>query len=162
QTALLGLVLAAGLVGAVQLVQLARDTGHELRDWMLRRWTLEDWAALGLVAFCLTIAFLTLLAALTPPSDLDWDGLTYHLAAPPLAAGLWLSIPVACWEAGTAYIDLGTALFQFTALAALTRALDHEARRRQGIDPRWAAAAGVLTGFALGTKATALIQFGLL
>src|SRR5207253_1472002 len=34
-----------------------------------------------------------------------------------------MSIPLAAWEAGTAYVDLGTALFQFLALAALTRAV---------------------------------------
>src|SRR5262249_1953277 len=56
----------------------------------------------------------------------------------------------------------GTALFQFTALAALTRALDHEARRRLGIDPRWAAAAGAFTGFSPRAKATALLHFWLL
>jgi hypothetical protein len=238
--ALLGLVIVVGLLGAVQLLRLARAAAREAQAWMLRRWTWEDWVALGLVAFCLTMAFLTLLAAMSPPSDLDWDGLTYHLAAPrlflrhhaihpieydshsnfpftvemlfllglagggaagaklfhwaaawltalaiavwvsrhlhssdrpgqapppwagPLAAALWMSIPLCAWEAGTAYIDLGTALFQFNALATLTRALGHEARRRHGIELRWTLVAGVLTGFALGTKATALLQFGLL
>lgn len=83
----------------------------------------------------------------------------------PLAAALYGGIPVAMWEAGTAYIDLGTALFQFLALAALIDAVDcklESAKCKVQIGWRGAVLAGVFTGFALGTKYTALLQFGLL
>lgn len=184
------------------------------------------WAANGLLALA------TLVSALHPPDGLDWDSLSYHLAAPkiylregrigfiaydshthfpftmemlytlglqfggvggaklfhwaagwltalavglwssrltvgglraprwtgPLAAALFAGMPIVLWEMGTAYVDLGTALFQLLALAALVNAVTRE----EGITLRDAALAGILSGFALGTKMTALLQFGLL
>ena len=193
--------------------------------------------ALGIAlgAYLVVLIVMTLVSALRPIDGLEWDTLSYHLAAPkiylqegriafiaydshthfpftmqmlyttglaiggpvaarlfhwaagwltawavgawtarlqvggravpswcgPLSAALFASMPLVLWEMGTAYVDLGTALFQFLALAALLDAVD-DRDGRLGIDPRRALLAGVLSGFALGTKMTALLQFGLL
>ncbi len=83
--------------------------------------------------------------------------------AGPLAAALFAGMPIVLWELGTAYVDLGTALFQFLALAALINGTRfHGTARPTRIDPAAPILAGLLTGFALGTKYTALLQFGLL
>jgi hypothetical protein len=117
--------------------------------------------------------------------------------APPLAAALFLSVPQVAWEATTAYIDLGTTLFQFLALYALVNGVtqapsaQHAARSTQHAagtttgqnrfssivaslratpSPRAAcrvpraafALAGAMSGWAMGTKYTALIPFGFL
>lgn len=196
---------------------------------------MERWATLLLAGYLGLLALLTLAAALGPLDGLDWDSLSYHLAAPkiylhdgrisfiaydshthfpftmemlytlglrfggapgaklfhwaagwlaalavgtwtarqeiagrnapawagPLAAACFASMPIVLWEMGTAYVDLGTALFQFLALAVLVDAV----RLREGrpeVAPEGAALAGVLSGFALGTKMTALLQFGLI
>jgi hypothetical protein len=230
---LAGLVLAIAVIGAREAALLLRDASRDLVHWAAHERTAADWAALALVLYCVTLALITVIPALAPPTDLDWDGLSYHLAAPkiylrhhrihfiaydshtnfpftvemlyalglwwgdagaaklfhwasgwltalavaawvnrylrrdgdlpawapPLAAALWMSIPLAAWEAGTAYVDLGTALFQFLALAALPRAVGGGETQA---NIRWALLAGILTGFALGTKATAMVQFGLL
>ncbi len=82
--------------------------------------------------------------------------------AGPLAAGVFITMPIVLWELGVAYVDLGTALFQFLALAAV---LDAVERTEQGWElrrPGELVVAGMLSGFALGTKYTALLQFGLL
>lgn len=190
-------------------------------------------AALGI--YLGLLALMTLFYALRPVDGLDWDGLSYHLAAPKiyltegrihhiaydshtnfpftmemlyllglrfagdgaarlfhwaagwltvLAIGAWTSrlqvagrrvpgwaawlaaatfasMPIVLWEMGTAYVDLGTALFQLLALTVLidgVRLEDGKAR----LDGSAGLLAGVLSGFALGTKYTALIQFGLL
>lgn len=248
------LVLAVGLAGFLRAPALGALVGA---GWVLLAWSLirrsaaQDspaekpapeesqaarWAALLLTAFTGLLALATLCSTFLPPSGLDWDSLSYHLAAPkiyltegrigfiaydhhtqfpftlemlytvglafdgpaaakgihwacawmtaaavglwtgrltiggrpaplwagPLAAALFGSMPVGLWEAGTAYIDLGTALFQFLALAALVDAVTISEGRVSGLDLRRAALAGILSGFALGTKYTALIQTGLL
>jgi 4-amino-4-deoxy-L-arabinose transferase-like glycosyltransferase len=82
---------------------------------------------------------------------------------PPLAAVLFLSVPQVAWEATTAYIDLGTALFQFLALYALANGITRwsdGAGKRPAI--AWWLVAGGMSGWAMGTKYTALIPFGLL
>ncbi len=192
----------------------------------------EHLVALALWAVNGLLALATLISALHPLDGLDWDSLSYHLAAPkiylregrigfiaydshthfpftmemlymlglqfggvggaklfhwaagwltalavgiwssrltvqgrpapgwtgPLAAALFAAMPIVLWEMGTAYVDLGTALFQLLALAALVNAVTRE----EGITLRDAVLVGVLSGFALGTKMTALLQFGLL
>lgn len=248
------LVLAVGLSGFLRLPVLG---GLILAGWGLLAWglvrrgsepseeppveaaiesPLERWAALLLTAFVGLLALATLCSAFLPPAGLDWDSLSYHLAAPkiylragrigfiaydhhtqfpftlemlytvglafqgaaaaklvhwacawmtaaavglwtarlqvrgrpvplwtgPLAAALFGSMPVALWEAGTGYIDLGTAFFQFLALAALVDAVRTSDGQLSGVDPRRVALSAILTGFALGTKYTALIQAGLL
>jgi hypothetical protein len=83
--------------------------------------------------------------------------------APPLAAALFLSVPQVAWEATTAYIDLGTALFQFLALYALVNGVTRwrgDAGKRPPI--AWWSLAGAMSGWAMGTKYTALIPFGFL
>ncbi|MGV3720329.1 MAG: hypothetical protein ACO1SX_05405, partial [Actinomycetota bacterium] len=241
------LVLAAGLMGHLTRPVLG---GILAVGWVLavigRHWhgalTLrfgsllrpENRAAALGWGFVALLAAVTAISALRAPDGLDWDGLSYHLAAPKIhlrtgrigfipydshtnfpftlemlftvglafggagaaklfhwamgwltaiAVGVWVSrltvrgeavptwagavagvafgsMPLALWEAGTAYIDLGTALFQFLALTALLDAVSFR-DRRPVLAISGAALAGVLSGFALGTKYTALIQFGL-
>jgi len=76
--------------------------------------------------------------------------------APAMAALVFLAIPLGAWEATTAYIDLGTALYLTAALVAFDRA------REQGFSPRWLAVTGALAGWAAGTKYPALVQLALL
>src|SRR5262249_59244762 len=71
-------------LGAVQLANILRDGGRDFALWSARERRPADWVALALVLFCVTLALLTLVPALAPPTDLDWDGLSYHLAAPKL------------------------------------------------------------------------------
>lgn len=63
--------------------------------------------------------------------------------------------PVALWQAGVAYIDLSTTLYVACAAFVLHRAAS-------GKDARLLWLAGGLMGFALGTKYTALMNWGLL
>jgi hypothetical protein len=247
------LTLALGLVGLLRPVLLGSvlvagiGAGLRLLPGPLRRHaTAADpdvasdhpagkWAAAALWVYLAGLALLTLLSAFRPVDGLDWDSLSYHLAAPkiylqegripfiaydshthfpftlemlytlglqfggtsgaklvhwacgwltalvlvvwtgrlriggvpaprwcgPLAAAAFVSMPVVLWEMGTAYIDLGTALFQMLALCALIDAVAADSGGVR-VDPQGAALAGVLSGFALGTKYTALLQFGLL
>jgi hypothetical protein len=240
------LILAAGLLGGLTrpVLALLSVVGWALAVAGLRSWrkaapgtdaekpegvTTALW---GLVAL---LAAITAISALRVPDGWDWDGLSYHLAAPKIylragrivfipydshtdfpftlemlftyglafggtgaaklfhwaagwltavSVGLWTrrlsangrpvprwagavaalafgSMPLVLWEIGTAYIDLGTACFQFLALAALLDGIRFQAGR-PALDARQLVLAGVFTGFALGTKYTALIQFGLL
>ncbi|MFN3650237.1 MAG: hypothetical protein ACK47B_11715 [Armatimonadota bacterium] len=248
------LILAAGLLGALNTVVLGAmvAAGWPAVVLFRPRKGVDGEAApetvpapapgsveRGLALFALVaaglMALLTLASALKPPDGLDWDSLSYHLAAPkiflregripfipydshthfpftmemlytlglafggaaggklfhwaagwltaaavgvwtdrllvngrrmpqwggPVAAILFASMPVVLWELGTAYVELGTALFQFLALAALLDAVKWETGGPR-LDLRGALLAAVLTGFALGTKMTALLQFGLL
>jgi hypothetical protein len=98
--------------------------------------------------------------------------------APPLAAALFLSVPQVAWEATTAYIDLGTTLFQFLALYAVVNQLSALGSRlsagtttgpafiepsTESREPRAGLPlAGAMSGWAMGTKYTALIPFGFL
>ncbi|MEP6756484.1 MAG: glycosyltransferase family 39 protein [Chthonomonadales bacterium] len=60
--------------------------------------------------------------------------------------------PIFIWEAGSAYIELGMALY---VLLAVGTCLEYLRTR----EPRWLLVAGILAGFALGTKALALVPF---
>lgn len=241
------LVLAAGLAGLLRpfvllalllpgwllLALRARSLGARLRRLrgMLRPPAgSSEWLAAGLLAAAFVFAAVSLISVFRPPDGLDWDSLSYHLAAPriylregrigliaydshtnfpftmqmlymlglagegpaaarlihwaagwmtaaaaglfaarlrrdawvgPLAALLFATMPLALWEMGTTYVDLGTALFQMLALTALLDGVRGEGRAMR-IDARFAALAGLQSGFALGTKYTALLQFGLL
>jgi hypothetical protein len=68
-----------------------------------------------------------------------------------LAALMIAGVPIAAWEATTAYVDLATALYSFLVVYSL---LNFSATR----DRRWAALAGVSAGLAAGTKMTALVM----
>ncbi len=241
------LVLAAGLLGQLRAPVLG---GLLLLGWMLsvpfwgrlrarlgpagvevRGW--ERWLTVAAVAALALLAAVTLVEALRPVDGWDWDGLSYHLAAPkiylrsgrigliaydshtdfpatmemlyvlglqwggagaaklfhwaagwltalalalwtaslevngrrlprwagPAAALLFAGMPLVLWEMGVAYVDLGTALFQLLALLCVVEAIVDGGAR---VDLGGAALAGILSGFALGTKYTALLQFGLL
>ena len=240
------LVLAVGLLGFLTrgvLGTLAAG-GWVLLIWSLRSavrpataisWIRANRLATGIWGFVAVLAGVTIISALRAPDGMDWDGLSYHLAAPKIylragkilfipydshtqfpftmemlftfglafggtagaklfhwaagwltaiAVGLWTirlyangrqvpawggaaaavvfgSMPLVLWEIGTGYVDLGTAVFQFLALAALLDAVSFR-EGRPVLDRRRAIIAGTLTGFALGTKYTALLQFGLL
>jgi hypothetical protein len=243
------LVLAVGLLGWLRAPVLALLV---ILGWLLlailgRGWTPQRpstthhspltthhslitpalWAVLGLIGVA------TLIFAVRPPDGLEWDSLSYHLAAPkiylhdgkishlvydshtnfpftmqmlytlglafggaaeaklfhwasgwltalalavwtprldsrlpawtgPAAAAAFVGMPIVLWEMGTAYVDLGTALFQLLALMAVLDGVRLGEAGQAPVDLRCAALAGVLSGFALGTKATALLQFGLL
>lgn len=76
------------------------------------------------------------------------------------ARGEWamlmlVSTPVALWEAGVAYADLATTCYTALGVFAFHRGLSEQ-------DPRWLWLGGLLTGFALGTKYTALLTWSLL
>ena len=282
------LVLAAGLLGLLQVWVLGALVAVGLALLLSGQWSvvsgrtktpthpgtpapphphtsesqIERYAFLLIASLVGVLALTTLLAALKLPDGLDWDGLSYHLAAPkiylragrifridydshtdfpatmemlytlgmgfagasggklfhwaagwltavavgawtmqfavqgravprwvgPVATAAFAFMPVVLWEMGTAYIDLGTALFQFLAFTALVDGVAigqglgvrgkrlEERRSEEGgsvfqpstLNPqlstgvRSALLSGVLTGFALGTKYTALLQFGLL
>lgn len=197
------------------------------------RWVRSEWASYSLALYFGVAAALALVSVFRPVDGLDWDSLSYHLAAPKIflregripfiaydshthfpftlemlftwmlpfsgaagaksvhwafgvltglalvawtprlragavpgwsgwmAACMFVSMPLVLWEMGTAYIDLGTAFFQLLALAALLEGRQ-SGDRSNTFDPRSALLAGVLSGLALGTKYTALLQFGLL
>jgi hypothetical protein len=76
------LLLVMGLLAVVslpQIVGLLRDLGRWAKDQARIKLGPAD----GLIAFSLAaLGALGLIAALGPPSGLDWDGLAYHLAVP--------------------------------------------------------------------------------
>jgi len=75
-----------------------------------------------------------------------------HLS--PLAGGvgalLFMSVPVVFWEAGSAYTDIATALYMILAVYAV---LNWEETDRAS----WLVLAGLMSGFALGTKVLATV-----
>lgn len=71
------------------------------------------------------------------------------------AALMLAATPVAIWQAGAAYIDLSTTLYVAFAVFVLYRAASER-------DNRWLWLTGGLMGFALGTKYTALMNWGVL
>lgn len=64
-----------------------------------------------------------------------------------LAAAIVATLPPVAWEAGTAYVDLGTALGEWLALVLLV-----EWWQRSPGETRWLGLAGVCCGTALATK----------
>jgi hypothetical protein len=228
----IGALMVAGWVLAVLFF---RDRKKDAVRKTPQKSPVEKWATLLLSGYVGLLALTTLFSALAAVNGLDWDSLSYHLAAPriylregripfiaydshthfpftmemlytvgmafgggpagklfhwaagwlaalaagvftsrlevggrpppawagPAAAAFFGSMPVVLWEMGTAYVDLGTSLFQLLALTALVDAVRFEEGRPR-VRLEGAALAGVLSGFALGTKYTALLQFGLL
>jgi len=101
------LMLAAGLLGCLRpwvgialvallavlgLPHVARLARHILAAARTTKWR---WSALPLLLFLAAAAALTLVGALAPSTDLDYDGLVYHLAVPKIyiADGRIHSIP---------------------------------------------------------------------
>lgn len=71
------------------------------------------------------------------------------------SALLLASTPIAIWQAGVSYIDLSTALYTALSVFALYRGVMER-------ETKWLWAAGLMMGFALGTKYTALLSWGVL
>jgi hypothetical protein len=89
-------------------------------------------------------------------------------------------VPQVAWEATSAYIDLGTALYQFLALYAVLNAVfrtpptmdtvQGSAENSVPSSPRrflapslsWWILAGAMSGWAMGMKMTAMLPFGML
>ncbi len=115
----------------------------------------------GAKLFHWAAGWLAALAVWAWTSRLRVGGRTTPLWAGPLAAAIFITPPLVMLELGTAYVDLGTTLFQFLALAAAVDAVQVVAGKTR-VELGGVALAGVLTGFALGTKMTGLVQFGLL
>lgn len=73
------------LIGVIALVSL-REIGGVVRDvvkGLRSRAGAKLGAAESLIAFSMvSLGALALISALAPPSELDWDGLAYHLAVP--------------------------------------------------------------------------------
>jgi 4-amino-4-deoxy-L-arabinose transferase-like glycosyltransferase len=73
----IAVVLILALVGWRQIVRLARGLAG-----CLARPKRPDWFTLPLAAFLLVMGVLTLIGALSPSADIDYDGLVYHLTLP--------------------------------------------------------------------------------
>lgn len=70
-----------------------------------------------------------------------------------IASALFMTTPIVVWEASTAYIDIGFGLYSLLAgLAVISAGHAGSSERRQ-----WICLAGVMMGFALGTKYLALL-----
>lgn len=76
-------------------------------------------------------------------------------AAGAVGSLLFMSAPLVVWEAGVAYADISTAMYLLLAVYAV---LNWEEQENRG----WLAAAGIMAGFALGTKMLALVPIGAL
>ncbi len=72
-----------------------------------------------------------------------------------IGALLFMSVPLVIWEAGAAYADITTAMYLLLAAYAV---LNWEESGGRG----WLAVAGIMSGFALGTKMLALVPIGAL
>lgn len=72
-----------------------------------------------------------------------------------LAAALFLAAPIVVWEAGIAYIDLASTVYAALAVFAFLR---WQEERTNG----WLLMAGLMAGFAAGTKMTMVATSGLL
>ncbi len=208
-------VLALIVLSALWLRRGADSTTEE-------KWNWRAWLVPG------AVAALILPMVASPPAATDWDGLSYHLAAPAIwlregrigyipfihqsnfpfviemqylwalgvgagaggaklfhwatllmtlgavsafarraqmqGAGAWasaalVSVPVVLWEATVAYADLATTAYTMLALLAGWNSVgEHDASSRR----RWLILAGIMGGFALGTKMTALGSVGIL
>ncbi len=208
-------ILALIVLSALWLRGRSGAVAEQKVNW--RQW------ALGAV-----VAVLILPMVASPPAATDWDGLSYHLAAPAIwlregrigyipfihqsnfpfviemqylwalgvgagaggakvfhwatllmtlgavfafatrarmqGAGAWaaavlVSVPVVLWEATVAYADMATAAYTTLALlAGWNAAVESDSGTRR----RWLMLSGVMGGFALGTKMTALGSVGIL
>ncbi len=72
-----------------------------------------------------------------------------------VGALLFMSVPLMVWEAGVAYADITTAMYLLLGVYAI---LNWE----ESADRGWLLAAGIVSGFALGTKMLALVPIGAL
>ena len=75
-----------------------------------------------------------------------------------IAALVLASTPMLFWEATTAYIDLSTMLFVWLSIYALTNATT---RIENKLSVPWLVISAFCMGFALGTKATVLVFWGM-
>jgi hypothetical protein len=74
----------------------------------------------------------------------------------PLAAALFLTVPIVAWESTTAYVDLTSTLFVTLAVYAVLRWKENPAATG------WLWLSAIMAGFACGTKMTMLAVAGLL
>ena len=74
----------------------------------------------------------------------------------PLAAALFLAVPIVAWESTTAYVDLASTLFVTLAVFAVIRWKENPAATG------WLWLSALMAGFACGTKMTMLAVAGLL
>jgi 4-amino-4-deoxy-L-arabinose transferase-like glycosyltransferase len=212
---LIALVVVALVVSIRQIGDIAGEIVCGLRACV----TTKPRASSVLIGCSLAaLGALVLIRSLAPPSDLDWDGLAYHLAVPKMylahhrifyvpflshsnfpfliemlytlglslgsigaaklfhfamygasaaaiysmsrrhlnstigavGALIFVSVPVAMWEAGNAYSDIATALYVTLAVYAV---LNWE----QSGEKPWLVICGIMSGFALGTKVLAIV-----
>lgn len=66
---------------------------------------------------------------------------------------VFLALPVAIWEAGSAYVDLATAAYTILSCYCILRFLDFESLGHR----QWLLPAAVLAGFAAATKTTGVL-----
>jgi len=71
-----------------------------------------------------------------------------------IAALIFAVVPIALWEAGIAYIDLGMSLYLLLAVAAVIEYRQSQNASHLGL-------AGALMGFALAVKTISLVPFGI-
>lgn len=107
---------------------------------------------LGLMlnGFALANLFHFALGALTVAAIVAIGRRHFALNAGWIAALAFASTPIVIWEAGAAYIEHGMALYVLLSIGAALEC-------RRTADPRWLGLSGILMGFALGTKALALV-----
>ncbi|MBW3622084.1 MAG: phospholipid carrier-dependent glycosyltransferase [Armatimonadetes bacterium] len=119
-----------------------------------------------LTAGALTTAYLRL--SRSDPKDVEAPASrARHGLLTLLPAALFLGAPHVFWEATVAYVDLGATLYAFLAVYAFTLAMEernppevrgdceeHEDAETFSRRPIWLLIAGVMTGFALGSKTT--------
>ena len=137
--------------------------------------TLEMLFTVGLLynGFALANLFHWLMAALTILGFIGFCGRVLHPLVGWLAGVAFLTTPIVLWEASTAYIDLGLALYVTLSVCASVSALQSQKQSmtlmQDALKPQatsqkpemWFALAGAMMGFALGMKYLALVSFGL-
>ena len=92
----------------------------------------------------LTVATVLLIARDRMPPAVGWAG-----------AAVFVTCPMAVWQAGAAYVEIGFALFVVTAVGALVEF-------RAAADRKWLRLCAILIGLALSVKTLALIPLALI
>ena len=127
--------------------------------------TLEMLFTVGLLynGYALANLFHWLMAALIVAGLVGFCGRVLHPLVGCLASVAFVTTPIVLWEASTAYIDIGLALYSLLSACALVSALQQHDKTPQIrlTSNRWLVLAGTMMGFALGIKYLALVPFGL-